>query len=88
MNTLEETIKHALKDILIRRGHSDPTLTGETRLFNDLGFDSFAFAELVVVLELDTGLDPFTQAGRVIPVQTISDLVTVYVDEEKRRRAS
>jgi acyl carrier protein len=85
MNKLEETIKSILTELSVRRRHVKPAINSETLVFEELGLDSFAFAELVLVLEQETGLDPFTQAEHVIPVRTVSDIVSVYTDEAKRR---
>lgn len=85
MNNLENSIYSVLKDLVTRRTGKEVLLNGKMRIFEDLGLDSFAFAELVLVLEQETKLDPFTQAGRVVPVRTVEDVVSVYADEARRK---
>ncbi len=48
------------------------------RLVKDLGLDSMDVAELVAVLEVDLGVDPFGQHVAIADVHTVADLIAAY----------
>jgi len=58
-------------------GLDTPELGADTVLDSSLGLESVDFAEIVVRLEAEFGIDPFAQ-GEVPSVITFGDLVALY----------
>jgi acyl carrier protein len=48
------------------------------RLTADLGLESLDIAELVAVLELELGADPFVESASIADAQTVGELVAIY----------
>ena len=88
MQKLQDTIIAALTELLNNRGDTGIQITPATEVFGHLGLDSYAFAELVLILETQTGLEPFSKAAHVIPIRTVGDLISVYSEEAERKAES
>jgi acyl carrier protein len=58
-------------------------LTDDLRLI-DSGLDSLGFAILVIRLEDELGVDPFTSAGGVAYPETLGDLLNLYENATAR----
>ncbi len=80
---LEGEIAKQIQDLLKRSGRECKELEANTRVFQELRMDSFEFAELVMLLEKSTGIDPFTQSSEIVPIDTIQDLYDVYAKGER-----
>ena len=78
-NELTDQVLGSLRDLAKRRG-IECEITPATEDFRELGLDSFAFAELVLILEQRTGRDPFTTAEEVVPVHSVADLIRIYAE--------
>jgi acyl carrier protein len=69
---IEEEIRVLLADTL----DDDPI--GLDDRFGDLGLNSLMLARLVIALEDETGLDPFSGDTSIVDVHTVGDLVGAY----------
>ena len=77
MDTIEETIRRVALEIARR---SDPELEGvrmEHALIEDLGMESLALAELVAILEMELGVDPFSSTA-ISQIRTVGDLHSAF----------
>lgn len=69
---IDEEIRILLGDAL----DDDPL--GPDDRFGDLGLNSLMLARLIIALEDETGLDPFSAATSIVDVHTVGDLVEAY----------
>jgi acyl carrier protein len=78
MSNIEAKINEVLKEIQQRNEYLLKALDPSVKVVNGLGFTSLDVAELVAVLEMELGFDPFSQGVSIMSVQTIGDLHKVY----------
>ena len=71
-----------LQRVLTRRNHTAVHCTPESNLVSDLGFESLDLAEIVALLELHFGFDPFTDQIAITDVHTVQDLCDAYSSYE------
>lgn len=71
----ERTVLDAIGVLLARRGAPDLEVAPDSKLAEDLGFDSLELAELSAALEDELGSDPYSE-GIVPP--TVGELVGFY----------
>ncbi|GAA1867683.1 acyl carrier protein [Myceligenerans crystallogenes] len=85
MNTPEVTtiVNDAVAELLGDMHDPDEALPTDAS-FADLGLNSLMIARLVIMLETETGLDPFTGDTSIVDVHTIGELVTVYTEARKQ----
>jgi acyl carrier protein len=62
----------------LRRLAETDRIEPNARLVKDLGLDSMDLAELVAVLELELGMDPFAERVSIADVHTVADLLAAY----------
>lgn len=86
MSNVKAKIDEILKEIQQRNEYPAKALEPSVKVVNGLGFSSLDVAELVAVLEMELGVDPFSQGVSIMSVQTIADLYKVY--EEQVNKAS
>lgn len=84
MSSIAEVIENALTDIQEQQGYRSVTLAPEHRVVKDLGFSSMDVAQLIAVLEMETGVDPFAQGVSIMDVHTVGDLVRVYQEAKDK----
>ncbi|WP_444998575.1 acyl carrier protein [Aliikangiella sp. IMCC44359] len=81
MNNVKEKINLVLKSIQERNNYSAKELNPELEVVADLGFVSLDVAELVAVLEMEIGVDPFSSGVSIMNVRTVGDLYRVYEEQ-------
>lgn len=81
-----ESIRATVGQIIEKMGRAGPgSVSDETRLAEDLGFDSLRLIELAIVIEKAFGLPPLglESACAVRTVRDVTDLVLGLVTEER-----
>ena len=77
MNT-EQVVQAAVLEIARKRNPSLAEVKNEHRLIDELGLQSLEVAELVAMLEMRTGKDPFATQVSIGSVRTVDDLCRAY----------
>lgn len=77
MRSTLDCVTENLIAVFRSKGQAPPPIGPETALDHTLGLESLDYAELVVRLEEDLGVDPFAR-GAVGGLQTVADLVSLY----------
>lgn len=77
MPTTVERVIACMADVFRNKGLEPPELSPSTGLAPELGLDSLDYAELIVRLEAEFGLDPL-QDGQVPELRSIADLAALY----------
>jgi acyl carrier protein len=72
---VNSTIVNLIRTLIERREVADIAICPESRLQEDLGFDSLELAELSAALEEDLGNDPYSQGQT---PQTVGELLAFY----------
>lgn len=75
VDTINTEIRQLLGDIL----DEDDILSG-TESFQEVGLNSLMLARLVIALESQFGVDPFTQGTSIVDMHTLADLWEAYED--------
>jgi acyl carrier protein len=78
MENVKTVIDSAILNIQEMRAHRKINLDDDLRLTYDLGFSSLDIAQLVAQLELELGVDPFSQGVSIAEITTIGSLYRVY----------
>ncbi|MBX9929423.1 MAG: hypothetical protein K2X99_10970 [Gemmatimonadaceae bacterium] len=65
-----------ITEYLALSGRESPALRAETKIMRDLEIDSLGLAEIVIMLEQRTGVDPFAHGFR--EFETIAELDALY----------
>lgn len=78
MSQVRETIIDALKSIQQQQGYRMVEPKDAHKVVKELGFSSLDVAQLIAILEMDIGVDPFSQGVSIMDVVTVADLVRVY----------
>ena len=84
MKDINDKVNAVLRDIQSRNGYKAVELKDEFRIVSDLGFSSLDVAELIALLEMEVGVDPFAQGVSIMDVHTIGTLHEVYATALKR----
>jgi acyl carrier protein len=71
----EPTIVRLVRELVERREVADVKITLQSKLQEDLGFDSLELAELSAALEEELGSDPYSEG---LTPQTIGELLAFY----------
>lgn len=67
-------IGHRVRDVIAAVGEVEPaSVTGSSRLAEDLGFDSLRLVELALALESEFGLDEVDETT-VLDIATVADV--------------
>ncbi|MEJ2416279.1 MAG: hypothetical protein P8Y45_04995 [Exilibacterium sp.] len=80
MNKVKSTINVVLEDIRQRNNYPEKALREDSKVVQHLGFSSLDVAELIALLELELGVDPFSQGVSIMDVHTVGELYRVYTD--------
>ena len=81
LNNIKLKINEVLKEIQQRNDYPTKALNEDVKIVNGLGFSSLDVAELVAVLEMELGVDPFSAGVSIMSVQSIGDLYRVYTEQ-------
>ena len=73
-----EKICTAIAEILAQNRRDPRSLEDSDSLVNDLGFASLDVAQLIAVLEMDLGVDPFARGASLSEISTVGKLVALY----------
>ena len=80
-STIQATVNAAILEILAQHGRGERELKDSDRFSKDLGFTSLDVAQLIATLEMELGVDPFSQGRAAIgEVHTVARLQAVYDD--------
>jgi len=74
---IEARIISTIEMVCKNKGLTVTELNSDTVLNSSLGIESLDFAEIVIRLEDEFGMDPFS-SGEILQVRTISDLTKIY----------
>lgn len=75
-STLERVVR-CIEEVFANKGETAPPLSAETFFTPALGLDSLDYAEMIVRLEGEFGVDPFA-AGTPGEIRTVADLAALY----------
>jgi acyl carrier protein len=75
---VDAAVLAAVKEIAGRSPKAPPSVEPHHRLAGDLGLASLDVAELVAVLEMTLGVDPFAAGASIADVRTVGDLAALY----------
>jgi acyl carrier protein len=78
MYEIETMINSTIVDILRQKNVVIESVDPTSKLIEDLGFSSLDLAELVAVIHLKCGLDPFATRVAVTSIQSVSELYEAY----------
>jgi acyl carrier protein len=73
-----EKIFNAIAEIVAQNRMQPRALTDSDGLHKDLGFASLDVAQLIAVLEIDLGVDPFARGASLKEIGTVGGLVALY----------
>lgn len=74
-----ETIVNHIRTIQNQNGNSDGVVEAKYNLVQDLGFKSLDIAQLIAMLEMEWGYDPFAQGATLANMHTVEDLCMIYM---------
>lgn len=75
-----ESIDQVLHTIMQQRGLNPVPLEEQHKVVADLGFASLDVAQLIALLEIELGVDPFADGISLQEVHTVGELYRVYQD--------
>ena len=73
---ITEKVIATIKQVINQNGLDDSPIQRETNILNDTSLDSLALAEVIVMLEMATGKDPFAEGF--INFRTVGELAQLY----------
>jgi acyl carrier protein len=73
-----EKIHNAIAEIVAQNRMQPRALADSDGLQQDLGFASLDVAQLIAVLEMDLGVDPFARGASLKEIGTVGKLVALY----------
>lgn len=73
-----EKIHNAIAEIVAQNRMQPRALADSDALHQDLGFASLDVAQLIAVLEMDLGVDPFACGASLKEIGTVGKLVALY----------
>ncbi len=79
MESIFEKVKETVNEIKQLNGADSVEVTMESRIVHDLGFKSLDVAQLIAMLEVEFGKDPFSEGASLAEVMTIEDLCRLYM---------
>lgn len=79
----DELVYRCIEEILDIKNGTE--ISGEKRLFEDLGFDSLSYFELIVKLENLTGVDIL---GKQQKIGTVGELIELFAGQKEKRKES
>jgi acyl carrier protein len=78
MEDLQTLVHDAVREVAQQRTPEVEGVSDGQRLTGELGLRSLDLAQLVAILELRTGLDPFAAHVAITSVRTVGDIVAAY----------
>lgn len=79
---IKQAIDAVILEILAQNNRGDRQLKETDSFSKDLGFTSLDVAQLIATLEMELGVDPFSQgAAAISEVNTVAKLYAVYEEQ-------
>ena len=78
MSNTREVIVDVIGKIRSQKDMPDVELSDDKRVIDDLGFRSLDVAQLIAMLELELGVDPFAEGLPLTDVNTIGEVEQAY----------
>ena len=78
MKSPREIILQTIGEIQQQQGYRPITPEDHLRVVKDLGFASLDIAQMIAMLEMEMGWDPFSQGVSITEVHTVGQLIEVY----------
>ena len=78
MDEIEQTVVETILEVVQRRQPETTEIEGSQSLTKDLGLGSMDYAEIVAILELKLGVDPFATEISITSIHTVADLCSAY----------
>ncbi len=78
MTKIDELIASVVHSIQEQHGLAPGELTPQTSLIQDLGFSSLDIAQMVAMMESQTGIDPFAAGATLDQISTVESLTKLY----------
>lgn len=78
MSNVLKAMQEAVVEIQEQQGYSALAVEETTELVGDLGLQSLDIAQLVAMLEVKLGSDPFANGATLESVSTVGDLCKLY----------
>ena len=78
MLNIKIIIEDAIINIQDQHSYKKVELKGDVTLTRDLGFSSLDVAQLIAYLEIELGVDPFSQGVSIAEINTLEGLLKVY----------
>ncbi len=78
MDEVVNTIKNAIREIQEEQDYRIVELNENMDILNTLGFRSLDIAQLIAMLELELGVDPFSNGVSLAQLTTLGNLYEIY----------
>lgn len=78
MEQVKAVIKKAIEDIQIQNSFERIYPDDDLEVVKDLGFESLDIAQLIGTLDMELGIEPFSQGASVENVLTVGDVCQLY----------
>jgi|GEM_PF-2017579 len=75
---IEKSVHEVVSQIIEQRGSLNVEIKNEHRLVADLGFESLDLAQLVAMLEIKLGVDPFANDIAITSIRRVADVIDAY----------
>ncbi len=85
MENVNEAVASAIRLIQDQQGYRQVPLKEEHRVVKDLGLSSLDVAQLIATLEMELGVDPFSEGVSIMDVHTVGELRQVYTASLARK---
>ncbi|AHC42793.1 acyl carrier protein [Bacillus amyloliquefaciens LFB112] len=67
-----------MQDIQEQQSYRAVEAGDDVRVIEDLGFSSLDIAQLVAQMEMETGVDPFSQGETISSITTVGSICDIY----------
>lgn len=74
---VQSIVEKEIRKLLLESNGKADALSAQDELY-DLGLNSLMLARLIIQLEAEFGVDPFTEAEAIADVRSVGDLVGAY----------
>ncbi|XYY59202.1 acyl carrier protein [Bacillus velezensis] len=75
---MKQIIAQIIQDIQEQQSYRAVEAGDDVRVIEDLGFSSLDIAQLVAQMEMETGVDPFSQGETISSITTVGDICDIY----------
>jgi acyl carrier protein len=78
MNEIKEKINNVIKTIQLQNDFKQKELLEDAEIMRDLGFASLDVAQLIAMLEIELGVEPFSAGVSITDIRTVGELHATY----------